>query len=292
MAKFPKRFSDRVHASLKKYQALARTCKDRDINESDTVTLVIDILCEILGYDKFGEITKEYQVRATYCDLAIKIEDKVSLLIECKAIGIELKDTHTQQALNYGANNGCEWIVLTNGIKWRIYQITFGQPIGQELIYEFDLLQIDARSECDIEMLYSVSREGADKNALHDYREEMQAKDKFCIAAILMTEAVTRIVRREIRSLSDGVIVDLDEIKDVIRDQCLKRELVEGERAIEAQKKLKRFVNRREKSKADETEAESGSQKAEVIPVARAGNPKDIVDGEETAPTQADRPLM
>jgi len=37
-----------------------------------------------------------------------------------KAIGVELDDRHVKQAIDYGTNQGVEWVMLTNGVVWRV----------------------------------------------------------------------------------------------------------------------------------------------------------------------------
>ena len=61
------------------------------------------------------------RLKKTYCDLAIKLGEEIPLLIECKAIGLNLKDDFVRQATNYAAESGIQWVVLTNGIFWNIY---------------------------------------------------------------------------------------------------------------------------------------------------------------------------
>jgi hypothetical protein len=67
----PAKFTKRVSENLKRYQDVISNLKKRDANESDTVTAVADILEAIFGYDKYEELTSEYAIRGTYCDLAI-----------------------------------------------------------------------------------------------------------------------------------------------------------------------------------------------------------------------------
>lgn len=61
----------------------------------------------------------EHAIRGTYCDLAVRIDGKLAFLLEVKAVGLDLKDQHVKQSVDYAANQGCEWVVLTNGIEWR-----------------------------------------------------------------------------------------------------------------------------------------------------------------------------
>ena len=91
MPRIPQRIAKRLSFGLKQFQSILESAKSRDINESDTVVIVADILSEIFGYDKYSEVTSEYAIRGTYCDLAIKLNGKLHHLIEVKAIGSEGK---------------------------------------------------------------------------------------------------------------------------------------------------------------------------------------------------------
>ena len=107
MARIPKRVSDRLSKQTRKFQKVLQIAKNRDINEADTVVIIADILSELFGFDKYNDITREFQIRGTYCDLAVKVDENVKFLIEVKAIGLDLQDTHLRQAVGYGYSMGC-----------------------------------------------------------------------------------------------------------------------------------------------------------------------------------------
>ena len=90
MIKVSKRFVDRARTSLRRYQKVLETAKARDVNESDTSVIVSDLLADVLGYDKYSEVTTEFAVRSTFCDLAIKIDGHLTYLIEVKSVGTDL----------------------------------------------------------------------------------------------------------------------------------------------------------------------------------------------------------
>jgi hypothetical protein len=52
MMAIPAKVSARLSAGLKKFQPIVASAKARDVNESDTVVIVTDLLHEIFGYDK------------------------------------------------------------------------------------------------------------------------------------------------------------------------------------------------------------------------------------------------
>lgn len=95
-----KRVSDRIIQQVKKYKAILADAKNRDVSESDTVVIVVDMLADILGYRKYTEITTEFSIRGTYVDLAVMVDSEVRFLIEAKAIDVSLKNNHLKQAID------------------------------------------------------------------------------------------------------------------------------------------------------------------------------------------------
>ena len=124
MATIPTSVTKRFTASIPKFKKILDQARERDVNESDTVTIITDLLEEVFGFDKYNEITREYAIQGTFCDLAIKTNKKIEYLIEVKAIGIDLKDSHLRQAVNYAAQEGIRWVVLTNGILWQVHRVS------------------------------------------------------------------------------------------------------------------------------------------------------------------------
>jgi hypothetical protein len=78
MAKIPAKVIDRLKSEVPRFQKLLSTSRDRDINEADTVAIIADMLEKIFGMDRYKEITREYCIKGTYVDLAIKLKIKYS----------------------------------------------------------------------------------------------------------------------------------------------------------------------------------------------------------------------
>lgn len=249
MANVPTKVYDRLSTGIKKFQPILNTAKSRDVNESDTVIIITDMLSEIFGYDKYSEITSEFTVRSTYCDLAIKLDSKLAFLIEVKAVGLELKDSFVKQAVDYAANQGIDFVVLTNGVLWRVYKISFTKPIDQELVFEFDFLSLSHKNSDDIERLSLLSKEGWLKSFLYEYHSQKQALSKFFLSALILSDPITDVIKRELRKISPDVKVTSEQIRDVIQLEVLKREVMEGDKADEAKKKINKVFNKISKNK-------------------------------------------
>ncbi len=236
----PKKVTERLVAGVKQFQPVLTAAKARDVGESDTVTIVKDMLAGVFGYDKYSEVTSEFAIRGTYCDLAIKMDGLVKTLIEVKAIGIDLKDHHVKQAIDYAANQGVDWVVLTNGIKWRVYHLTFAKPIDQDLVVDIDFCALSARTQSDLDSLFLWCREAWVRSALTEYQEHKQALSRFFLSAMLLTDPVLEVMRRELRRVSPEVRIETEQIKAVLVAEVIKREVMEGEKAVAAQKKIAR----------------------------------------------------
>ena len=244
MQKLPKKFIDRLAKPLKHFQAITESQRKRDVSEADTVTVVKDILADIFGYDKYSELTSEHQIRGTYCDLAVRVDGKIRFLIEVKSAASELNDSHLRQTLNYGANQGIEWIVLTNGIDWQLHKVIFGQPIDKEEVARFNLHTVSANREEDLQNLFLLAREGLVSDAINTFHQRSQLLNKFTLAQFLLSDSVISVLRREMRRLFPDLKVSPEQLQELMWNDVLKREVVEGEKVKEAQSRIKRAANR------------------------------------------------
>ena len=249
MVKIPKKISDRLTKEINKFQKVLKTARDRDINESDTVTIITDMLAGLFGFDKYTELTSEQAIRGTFCDLAIKLDGKIKFLIEVKAIGLTLKENHLRQAIGYGATHGIQWVVLTNGIDWEIYKIKFENPLGNDLVCSFDFTELNSRKQDDQDKVFLLCKEGIAKAAIEEFHDHIQSVNRFMVGAIILSDPIVSVIRRELRKVSPGVKVTEEEIVSILNSEVLKRDVVQGESAEEALKRVKKALKKQARKK-------------------------------------------
>lgn len=242
MFKISKKTADRISACIKNFQTIAAQHRARDVSEADTVTLIKDILSECCGFDKYQELTSEQQIRGTFCDLAVKIDGKIKFLIEAKAAGVSLNDSHLRQAITYGANEGVEWVILTNSIEWRLHRIKFGQPIEQEEIASINFLEINPKKDEDLQKIYLFCKEGIGADAMNAYHNQTQILNKFTLAQVILSEPLISTIRREMRKHFPDLKIEPKQIEDLLFNDVLKREVIEGDKPKETQQKLKKIA--------------------------------------------------
>jgi len=243
MATIQKKVADRIKKTLPRFQAVLQQAKDRDVNESDTVTIITDMLSEVFGFDKYNDVTSEQAIRGTYCDLAVKLDGKIKFLIEVKAIGLTLKENHLRQAVNYGANQGIPWVILTNGIVWDIYRIKFERPINFEQVCTFNLLEMNARLADTHSLLYLLCKEGIAKAAIEAFHEHVQVVNPYMVAALMRSDTIINVLRRELRKLAENTRVDANEISALLED-VIKRDLMHSESADLADAAVKKSAKK------------------------------------------------
>jgi predicted type IV restriction endonuclease len=262
MITIPAKVQTRLTSQIKPFQAIVSTAKAKDVNESDTVTIINDILCSVFGYDKYTEITSEYAIKKTFCDLAIRIGGVVKILVEVKAAGLTLKENHIKQAVDYGANAGIEWVILTNSVEWKVYKIVFSKPIDAILVYNFDFTEINVRKQSDLESLYYITREAmtkGNKSILEEVQAQQQIVNKFTVSQIILADSTLETIRKFIRKMSPEAKVTNEEIQSIIYEEIIKRDVLDDEKMPEAKKKVSKILKSTEKPTAKtKIESETG----------------------------------
>ncbi len=262
MANVPAVVSKRLITAVPKFKKILAQAKERDVNESDTVTIVTDMLEEIFGFDKYSEITREYAIQGTYCDLAIKSGKRVEYLIEVKAIGIELKENHLKQAVNYASREGIKWVVLTNGITWEIHRVSLDGKVDNEKLVTINFEDINPRKDDQQDILFLLCKRGIQKDLIDDFYQYRQSVNKYIVGAVVLSEPVVSTIRRELRKLKPGLKVEVAEIKLLLEHEVVKRELLETEAGKEANKQVAKLLRQQAKAKLKDIEKKKLSEES------------------------------
>lgn len=244
----PKKVSERISKNLPKFKRILKKASDKDVNESDTVSIITDMLEAIFGYDKYDEVTSEYAVKGTFCDLAITLNKKLKFLIEAKAIGKTLNENHLHQALTYGAKEGCHWIILTNGVDWNVYHVDKMPKLEAKLLFKLNILEINLRQKDTLESLFVICKEGQSKNAIDELSEKANIVNKHTISAILTDEKIINAVRLQLNKISDTIKTNNDDVLDIISNDVIKRDILDDDAYKKAKAKLKRLRKKANKT--------------------------------------------
>lgn len=129
---------------------------------------------------------------------------------------MDLKDDYIKQAIDYGANAGVDWVILTNGCVWKVYKISFSKPIDKDCVYEFDLTKINYKKESELELLYLISKESLGKSVLEEFHMQKQALNRFFIGQIILTDGVIESIRKYLRKISPDARIMGDDIRNVL----------------------------------------------------------------------------
>lgn len=109
---------------------------------------------------------------------------------------------------------------------------------------DIDFLSLNPRVERDTDVLYLWCKEGWQRSVLGEYHTQKQALSRFFVGAMLQTDPVLDVIRRELRRISPDVRIDTDQIRTVLANEVIKREVMEGEKADEARKKITRAASK------------------------------------------------
>lgn len=134
--------------------------KDIKLNEIQTRNIFIRPILESLGWDVANpdQALEECPAfGAKSIDYALKLNDKFVLLIEAKPLDDPLGDGAIAQVIGYAANAGIAWCILTNGLRWKVYQILKGCPAPEMLLFEVSLDPRDAGAKSPQQLAQRMS---------------------------------------------------------------------------------------------------------------------------------------
>src|SRR3972149_8475339 len=175
-----------VFGSLKDYHRQYLKKANPDLDESGTRLMINSFLTEVLGFAPIEEVKTEYMIRGTYADYVIQIRGVRQLLVEVKSLSLVLSDKHLRQAINYGATEGIEWALLTNGRQFDLYKIFFNKPIESRLVFSIDLSDSLQLKNC-IEVLQFMHRDSVLDKGLDRLWNKKVALDPKNVAGLLYT---------------------------------------------------------------------------------------------------------
>lgn len=236
------RVSAAIRKSLKRFTTLFREARDANLNEADTVLRLCRFFEDVLGYDGIEDISREAEMKNRYVDICLKIDGRVRILVEAKAAGVQLRDRHIEQAQAYASQNNFRWVLLTNGLDWHLYHLTFEEGIEYERAFVVTLSD-DCGLDEAAEKLQHLHKKAVAKGKLEEFWEKTAALGPASIGAALFHESVLRVLRREIRR-DTGVLIDPEDLAKSLHEMMSpeSRELIGPLRLRKRRRKPKRKI--------------------------------------------------
>jgi hypothetical protein len=214
----------RVRAAIRRFARPLSDLIARDANEGDTRLLVTDFLCEGLGYDKYEDLTTEYQVKGEFADYGVRIAKQLVAFIEVKRCTTKLTVRHLRQVEMYAVNEGVEWMILTNGQVWQVWHLTAGLPVQLDMALEVDVLG-DGGPAQKADTLFYLSKEAFKRHLIDDLWQVKAATSAKSLAAVIVSDTVVDQIRKELRRQTGHNVVpaELSQLikSGVLRPDCL-----------------------------------------------------------------------
>ncbi|GGJ96048.1 hypothetical protein GCM10010123_27490 [Pilimelia anulata] len=214
---------ERLRSAIRRYARPLADLVARDANEGDTRLLVTDFLCDGLGFDKYEDLTTEYQVKGEFADYGVRIDRQLTAFIEVKRCATKLTARHLRQVEMYAVNEGVEWMILTNGQLWQVYHLTGGLPVTVDLAIEVDLLA-DGGLAAKVDLLFPLTRAAFKRRLIDEIWRAKAATSPRSLAVALLSDPVVDALRKELRKQT-GHNVDPKELARLLTTTALRDNL-------------------------------------------------------------------
>jgi len=164
-----------------------------------------------LDTEELDEVRREYRRRPADnpVDYALLLLRMPRLFVEAKTLGSNLNDPKwAQQVIGYAVVAGVEWVVLTDGNEWRIYNAHAAVPVEEKL---FRSVRLDDAVSAPEETLRALSKAQMQENLIAELWKA-HSVDRLVGAAVkglfgsAPDPALVRFVRRRAPALAPADI--------------------------------------------------------------------------------------
>lgn len=241
--KFEIKAKERIRKGIERYQDVLRQAAQRGINEADTSTLVQSMLVDLLGYDRFSDLTGQFATKGRWADWAVKLDDNLGFFVEVKVLGSKLRDKDLFQVTSYSRQHDLEWAILSTGDVWECHRVAGGQDT--EEFFEIRMLDSCQSVEEKIEQFYLLSKEGFSKGAIREKWIENQSFRPEKLAQMLISDDVLNTLRKLVHKDNPGNRVQIDALKQAVLRGVIRGDLnVSSSESAQKDAPRKRRANR------------------------------------------------
>ena len=123
-------------------------------NETRTRQVLIDPVLHKLGWDVGdpNSVELEYRIGQHRADYVLTDSGRPIAVIEAKALGKPLDEKETMQALNYANMDGIDYMAVTNGDHWQMFDVFKRGQLDNRILMNFQLTQ-DEPYACALQAL-------------------------------------------------------------------------------------------------------------------------------------------
>ena len=126
---------------------------------------------------------------------------------------------------------------------------------------------INMKKQADIELLYYLTREAMAKSSkisLEDYHVQKQLVNRFTIGQLLLTDPFIDMFRRQLKRMSSDIKTSNEEIGQILADEVIKREVLDGEKALDAKKIVAKAMKSQARSCTSKVKSDTSSDQADI----------------------------
>ncbi len=223
MTAIPYKILNRLRKKHARLSKLLREAITRDINKMDTVRLVGKILSNLFGYDKFTDLTREFEIDGSFLDFAVQEETPNRFLVEVKTFRSHIDQEDIKRFVNNALERDFKWVLVTNGIRWKMYEICPEEKTKRRLRLSFNFLTLSLDDEDDQQRLFLLSREGINKNNILEFSEYRKVANNFRINMNTQDEFFFNEIGRNFKYTFPKIQVENDTLFDVLTKRLNRR---------------------------------------------------------------------
>ncbi|MHB1001173.1 MAG: hypothetical protein ACYC27_18170 [Armatimonadota bacterium] len=230
--KFEERAKERIRKYIDRYIPILQAASQRGISEEDTSTIVQSMMVDILGYDRFSELTGQFAVKGRWADWAVRVDDNLYYFIEVKSLGTKLRDKDLFQVTSYSRQHSLDWAILSTGDIWECHRVASGQDTEEF----FSIKMLDESQPIDekINYFYLLSREAFSKGILDESWSQRECFRPDKLVSLILSDEIISTLRKLVNRDNPGKRIEVDMLRDAVARNIIRGDLYVASQSLNA----------------------------------------------------------
>ncbi len=204
----------KLQRAIDAYRAHFSHDRKKQVDKPGRLRSVDGFLADVLDYAPMTEIRTEQRHGDARADRVVQVKGVRQFLVMAIAMAAIDRDERVRGAVQCGAQEGVDWVLLTDGKEFELYRVRSIDPPEARLVFSIDLRNAD-HDGTDPDVLQYLHRNAAAYKGLEILWKKTIAMDPQSISNLIASMPVINYLQRTLRIRYKSVFTKEEVLRSV-----------------------------------------------------------------------------
>jgi len=204
----------KLQRAINAYRAHFSHDRKKQVDKPGRLRSIDGFLADVLEYAPMTEIRTGQRTGDIRADRLVQVRGVRQFLVMVIAMAAMDRDERVRRAVQCGAEEGVDWVLLTDGREFDLYRVRSIDPAEARLVFSIDLRDAD-QDGTDADVLQYLHRNAAAYRGLEILWKKTIAMDPQSISNLISSTPVINYLQRALRIRYKSVFTKEEVLRSV-----------------------------------------------------------------------------